>query len=96
VTILSKKQQRLNPHAQIQTLCRIGKRAYMKADHLESLLAPEGYLTNNATELEQARARHEVVLLNHRAAEAVREIEEIARAHGIRTYPPRFLRSVGR
>lgn len=67
MSILTAKQRKMTPQAQVQTLVRIGRRAALHADHLDYLLA--GYYPRCQPELiPDVRARSAAARVKAQAA----------------------------
>lgn len=75
-SLLSKRNRRLGPSAQIQSLIRIGRRALAHADHLEHLLGT--YYVEYGTDVERAAIREDVRRSRAKAARAADEAFAIA------------------
>lgn len=90
-SLLTAKQRKNHPQAQLQSLVRIGRRALVKADWLEDLQrqhdeavreAPDAFAPTS--EWERAHRRREIRQLREKAAQASEEALALARAHGLR------------
>lgn len=81
MSLLTAKQRRMSPQAQVQSLVRIGRRALANADHLDNLLVTY-YARPEATEQERIDTRRTIVEKRARAEAAVDEIVAIAESSG--------------
>lgn len=91
-TLLPRNMRGRNPHAQVQSLCRVARRALARADWLDELAArsaawefdPE-YPEDKAlhSEIEIAGLRRDARKLRAKAEAAAQELSDIAKANGI-------------